>query len=91
MTQIFGWLSTVCFILSPVFLALKIWQQGHCRYLAWIFIWPWAIGEVAAIVHTLINFGVILATWPIYINYLTNILALGIIIKYKVWERDSGY
>lgn len=86
----FGWLATACFIMSPIFLAWKIKRQGHCRFLPWEFINPWWLGELCAIVHTAISFELSdPATWPLYFNYLTNVVCLVIIVKYKVWERNA--
>ena len=84
----YGWLATLCFSISPLFLAERVMHTGHARGLSAMFIWPWALGEVFAIIHTFISFGVYdTNTWPLYFNYLTNAFSLGIIIKYKYKER----
>ena len=88
----FGWLSTLCFAISPLFLAAQVKFDGHAKGLHALFIWPWVLGEVLATIHAVVAIGwENPVTWPLFLNYLTNAYALVIIIKYKYFSKENSF
>jgi len=84
MIEIIGWIGAILFCLCGAPQAYSSYKQGHSRGLSHAFIWMWFLGEVLTLVYVLAKHGLDL---PLVLNYLLNLLFLGIIIKYKYKER----
>ncbi len=85
MIETIGWLSSVLFALCGVPLAYESYKSGHSRGVSASFLWMWFVGELLAIVYVLGKIGL---DGPLLFNYTVNIAFIGIVLKYKYWERE---
>lgn len=52
----------------------------------WSLLIPWGLGEVLALMHAIYY-----SFTPTYVNYITNIVAIGIMVYYKLkGKSDNG-
>ena len=82
--EVIGWIGNVCLSICGVPQAWQCYKAGNSNGLSVGFILLWATGE-------LLTFSYILSfektTWPLIVNYMTNILVLMVMIRYKIWPR----
>lgn len=77
-----GWLGSILFAICGLPQAIQSIKDGHSRGLNWFFLLAWFGGEVLTIAYVWPK-----ADWPLLFNYLTNLVFLLIMLRYKVKER----
>lgn len=86
---VFGWVGGILLAVCGFPQALASWRQGHSRGIDWMFLWSWFIGEVLLLVHVVNLYGLNWLAAPLWVNYSFNVLLVGVIIRYKLWERHA--
>ena len=80
--EFFGWIGSALFAICGLPQALQSIKDGHSRGLNWFFILAWLGGEIFTIIYVWPKMDI-----PLLANYLINLIFLGIMLKYKIWER----
>lgn len=80
--EIFGWVGSALFAICGLPQALQSIKDGHSRGLNWFFLLAWLGGEIFTIIYILPKMDL-----PLLANYAVNLIFLGIMLKYKIWER----
>jgi uncharacterized protein with PQ loop repeat len=79
-----GIIGSICFALSGFPQAIKSWRDGHSKGIATATVWLWLIGEAGTLAYTYYNYP---QDYILLLNYLSNVIMVGIIFRYKYWER----
>jgi uncharacterized protein with PQ loop repeat len=74
-----GWLSAICFGISPLPQVIKCFKEKHALGISWGFITLWLAGEIFAISYILPRKDV-----PLLTNYMLNTVYISIILYYKI-------
>ncbi len=82
MLDFIGWMGAVLFAVCGLPQAYQSIKDGHSRGLNWFFLLCWLFGEIFTIIYIWPK-----QDWPLLFNYLMNLAFLGIMVKYKIWER----
>ena len=82
--SIIGLIGAICFALSGLPQAIKSWKDGHSKGIAVGTVWLWLIGEAATLVYTNHKYP---HDYILLLNYLSNVILVGIIFRYKYWIR----
>lgn len=77
-----GWIGAALFAICGLPQAVQCWREGHARGLNWFFLLAWLGGEILTITYVWPK-----ADWPLLFNYLTNLVFLLIMVRFKLWER----
>lgn len=77
-----GWVGAALFAICGLPQAVQCWREGHARGLNWFFLLAWLGGEILTITYVWPK-----ADWPLLFNYLTNLVFLLIMVRFKLWER----
>lgn len=85
--ELFGWVGGILLAICGLPQAILSWRQGHSEGIDWSFLWAWFIGEVFLLVHVLHLYGLNWLAAPLLLNYAFNIVLVGVILRYKIWER----
>jgi len=85
MLELIGWIGSIAFAISGLPQAIYSYKQGHSRGITWGLIWCWWVGEWFSLIYV-----IPLGKLPLIINYLGNIVFVGVITYYKIWERKLG-
>jgi uncharacterized protein with PQ loop repeat len=89
MLEIIGWIGSALLALCGIPQALKAYKEKHANGVDWTFLAMWGIGEILTLVY-------VFPKWhlPLIFNYVFNIIAIGIIVYYKIGgsknERIKG-
>lgn len=84
LTQLLGWMSTLCFAFCGVPLAIDSFKKGHTGGISRAFLWLWIGGEVFGLYYS-----AMLKQLPLFANYGFNMLLIIIVIKYTYWPRRN--
>jgi len=82
--EAFGWISALCFSLSPLPQVVKCIKEGHANGMSWGLILLWLLGELAAITYVFPKQDI-----PLLANYFLNLIWLSIILNYKIKGGSS--
>lgn len=84
--EIFGYLSSFCFIVCGIPQAIICFRTGKAFGLSHIFLWAWTLGEVFLALYACLslNFDI-----PLLLNAAFNAICLLIIFKYLYWPRKE--
>jgi uncharacterized protein with PQ loop repeat len=77
-----GWLGAILFAICGLPQAWQCAKDGHSRGLNWFFLAAWLGGEILTIIYIWPK-----QDYPLLFNYLLNLVFLGVMIRYKIWER----
>lgn len=77
--EIFGWLSSLLFMICGIPQAYKTYKQGHAKGLSFTFIITWFLGEVFGLVY-ISKFNPY--PWPLFFNYGLSLFSTIIILKF---------
>ncbi len=80
--EIIGWIGSFCFAICAIPQAYMSYKDGHSRGISWGLLILWFIGEVCTLIYIAPKKHI-----PLIFNYLSNLLFILIILKYKVFER----
>ena len=80
--QTIGWLGSILFAICAIPQALQSIRDGHSRGLNWGFLVAWLLGEILTLIYIWPK-----QDYPLMFNYLMNLIFLGIMVRYKIWER----
>lgn len=87
MLEIVGWIGSFLFAICGLPQAMQSVKDGHSRGMNWGFITAWLGGEILTIAYVLPKMDL-----PLLANYISNLIFLLVILRYKIWERtDSLY
>ena len=85
MIDLIGAVGALCFALSALPQAYRCYQQKHAAGFSNWFLGLWAVGEICMIVYSI--------EYPlpiiILLNYLGNMVCLGIILYYRFWGKNA--
>ena len=81
--QILGWLGSICLAVCGLPQAWMSYKDKHSRGISWAFILLWAMGEAFALAYVYDKLDA-----PLVVNYITNILIVGVILYYKINPSD---
>jgi uncharacterized protein with PQ loop repeat len=84
--SIIGVLGAICFALSGLPQAIKSWKDGHSNGIATATVWLWLIGELFTLIYTYSKYP---NDYILILNYLSNVILVGIVFKYKYWKRNK--
>lgn len=82
MNEFFGWIGSALFAICGLPQALQSIKDGNSRGLNWFFLLAWFGGEIFTIIYVWPKMDL-----PLLANYAVNLIFLGIMLKYKIWER----
>lgn len=82
--EIFGWIGSALFAICGLPQAIECWRTGHSRGLNWFFLLAWFGGEVFTIIYVWPKMDI-----PLLANYFANMGFLGVMLYYKIWERQD--
>lgn len=86
--DLLGGFSAFCFMVCAFPQAYKSYKDGITIGISDSFLVLWFLGELGFIGYTLSKFGV---DWPLLLNYLGNLIALLIIMRYRYFPRRSYF
>lgn len=77
-----GWIGSWLLALCGAPTAIRCWQEGHSRGLSAAFIFMCFMGELLTMVYVWPKHD-----WPLILNYVLNLVFVGIMAYYKVRPR----
>ena len=80
--EFIGWSSSVLFAICAIPQAYHCWKSGKAEGMSLFFLWTWLIGEILGTIYV-----IYLGNLPLIFNYLANLLALMVIVRYKHFPR----
>lgn len=80
--NIFGYIGSICLAICAIPQAYLSYKQGHSKGISLGFLSLWTFGEIFTLIYILPK-----ADVPLLINYLSNLIFLSIIWKYKLLPR----
>lgn len=82
MMETVGWISSILFAICAAPQAYHSYKAGNAEGVSSFFLWTWFIGEALGVAYA-----VHLGSLPLIFNYLANMSALLVILKYKYLPR----
>ena len=82
MTDLVGWIGSLMLAVCAVPQAYKSYKEGHSEGLSWGLLTLWGAGELLTLAYVLPKMDL-----PLIVNYLTNILLIGVMVKYKLYPK----
>ena len=82
--ELVGWVGSILFAICAIPQARLCYKQGHSDGLDWIFLLCWLFGEILVTIYVIPK-----RDWPLLLNYGVNLLCLFVIIRYKLYPRQS--
>ncbi|MBT3235384.1 MAG: PQ-loop repeat-containing protein [Bdellovibrionales bacterium] len=79
-----GWLGAIFFAVCGIPQAYQSWKLGSSRELSALFLWAWTMGELLMTLYVILKHGF---DGPLLLNYVGNLIALVVIIYYKIYPR----
>jgi len=84
--QILGWIGAFLFAICAVPQVIQTWKTKNARDLSWLFLLFWLGGELLTLTYIIIDdFLVGIIHYPLYINYLFNIILICYLV-YAKWN-----
>jgi uncharacterized protein with PQ loop repeat len=83
--ELFGWLGSFCLAICALPQAIKSIRDGHSNGLSYGLLILWFAGEVFTLLYICRS----IHSLPLLLNYISNILFLLIIFKYKIFPRKT--
>ena len=83
MMELIGWTGSMLMALCAFPQAYKCFQEKHSNGISWGFLMMWLIGEVLVLIYVFPTY-----QWPLIFNYIANIIALSVILYYKIWPTN---
>lgn len=77
-----GYIGTLLLALCSLPLLIRTIKDGHCRGIDGVFLACWWLGEEAMLGYV----SAVTPTYPLVLNYLANVLMVGVIGAYKVFR-----
>lgn len=77
-----GYIGSICLAICSVPQAYMSYKQGHSRGISFGFLFLWTAGEIFTLLYIIPK-----ADIPLLINYLSNLIFLSIIWKYRIFPR----
>jgi uncharacterized protein with PQ loop repeat len=78
-----GIIGMICFAICSIPQAYKSFKDGHSQGISHAFLWLWIAGEITTLLYVVLTSCDII----LLLNYIFNILFLGIIVLYKYLPR----
>jgi uncharacterized protein with PQ loop repeat len=82
--EIIGWLGSICLAICGIPQAWMSFKDKHSHGISWAFILLWAFGEAFALAYVYDKLDL-----PLVVNYLTNILIVGVILYFKINPKSK--
>jgi uncharacterized membrane protein YhaH (DUF805 family) len=83
-TEALGWLGSFCFSVCVLPQLALVVRQGHARGTSKLFLWLWALGELAMLTYVPLKHG---WDWPLQVNYGFNLACVCVLFRYVYWPR----
>lgn len=80
--EFLAWVGSILLAICGVPMAWRAIREGHAHGVAGGFLWLWYIGELMLTVYT-----AYLNEWALVFNYSINVIAVTVILRYKLWPR----
>jgi uncharacterized protein with PQ loop repeat len=80
--DLLGYIGSICLAICSVPQAYMSYKQGHSRGISVGFLFLWTAGEIFTLLYIIPK-----ADIPLLINYLSNLIFLSIIWKYRIFPR----
>ncbi len=77
--ELLGWLGSICLAICGLPQAWMSYKDKNSDGISWGFVLLWAFGEALALAYVYDKLDL-----PLILNYLTNILIVGVILYYKI-------
>lgn len=77
--EIMGWLGSICLAICGIPQAWMSYRDKNSHGISWGFVLLWAFGEAFALTYVYDKLDL-----PLVVNYMTNILIVGVILYYKI-------
>lgn len=84
--ELCGWIGALCLACCALPQAIMSIRQKHSNGVSNGLLWLWGLGEFFTLFY-LLNQDTL--NWPLLVNYLSNIVFVGIVAWYKVFPYDS--
>jgi uncharacterized protein with PQ loop repeat len=81
--DVLGWIGQLSLTICAFPQVIKSIKNGHSEGVSWGTLILWFVGEVLSCLYV-----IFLGKWPL-INYVLNVLAIPIIIWYKIMPRKT--
>lgn len=86
--QTIGWIGGLALSFCGIPQAWQCYRQGNSNGLSNGFIILWAMGELFTFSYILYDSKTFpITSWPLIVNYTSNITMLAIMVRYKIWPR----
>jgi uncharacterized protein with PQ loop repeat len=85
--EVLGWIGSIALAVCAYPQAVKCWRQGHGQGLSVFGLIVWTAGEIALVIATPLKCGWV--PW-LMANYIGNLLALAVILRYRFWPRKES-
>jgi uncharacterized protein with PQ loop repeat len=82
--DVLGWIGQLSLTVCAFPQVIKSIKDGHSNGVSWGTLILWFFGEVLSC-----SYVIFLGKWPLIINYVFNVLAIPIIIWYKMKTRKT--
>ena len=82
--ELIGWIGGIFFAICAIPQAIQSYKDKHSNGLSWSFLILWTIGEILTLIYTLSK---PVDLWPLIFNYTFNLLAISVIIWYKIPKK----
>jgi uncharacterized protein with PQ loop repeat len=79
-----GWVGGILLAFCGIPQALHCYRKGNAEGIDWVFLMVWLGGELLTIAYVFPK-----QDLPLLFNYAMNIVLLLIIVRYKVWPRNT--
>ena len=80
-----GWIGSVLLALCAAPQAVQSWDQRNSYGVNRTFLWTWALGELFVLVYMLSQSDILV---PLVLNYVANLICLGVILYYSYWPGE---
>ena len=80
--ELLGWIGATCFAICAFPQAYKSYKDGNSAGISWGLLSLWMVGELCMLAYISPK-----RDYPLILNYVGNIISVGIIIKYKILPR----
>lgn len=90
MTHVFlalGTIGSLCFVFSGLPQAHRSFKEGHSRGVTYGTVLLWFTGESTMLAYTLYFYP---TDYILLANYVMSLLWVGIILRYRFWERSDA-
>lgn len=79
MLNTIGWVGSICLAICGLPQVYKSWKTKRADDISMLFLILWGLGELLTLIYVFPTFQL-----PLIFNYVTNIVLIGVIARYKL-------